>query len=321
MLTLTEGARAQYEEYLRRVRACIAAAGQASPAEVIADIEEHVSRELEDAAEPVSGEAVRQVLGRLGEPEQWIALEELPWWRRVALRVRTGPEDWRLAYAAFGLLFVGVLFGWIFSGTHTWEYPMDSPGLTPMVTPSGTAGSSHEFNLTALAIFWVVSFIVARAAVAAATDRSHLSSGQKWLVYPSLVVPYGFAAIAVLIGLPCLVGAGGFMLSEESLKAGGLQTSVVDYPLPRSWGINAYEARAGIFGAYVGVITAGLWWITLGVLLLFRRPRQVAQILFAPFLRNISRKLCVTAIVAGSFLLVLAAAATVVAHAQNHRYF
>jgi len=302
MLELTEGARAQYEEYLRRVRACMAAAGQASPAEVIADIEEHVWRELEGAAEPVSGEAVRQVLARLGEPEQWIALEELPWWRRVALRVRTGPEDWRLAYAAFGLLFVGVLFGWIFSDTRDWGYR-----------------KSHEFNLTALAIFWVVSFIVARAAVAAAADRSHLSPGQKWLVYPSLIVPYGFAAIAILIGLPCLLGVGGFALSEESLKAGGLHTNP-KYPHPQSWGVGHRDAQAGTFGGYVGVIAAGLWWITLGVLLLFRRPRQVARALFAPFLRNIPRKVCVTAIVVGSVLLVLAAAATVAAYAWDHRY-
>jgi hypothetical protein len=329
MLALTEEARKRYEEYLRRVRACMSAAGQASPDEVMADIEEHVSRELEGTAEPVSGETVRQVLARLGEPEQWIAADELPWWRRTLLRVRTGPEDWRLAYATLGVLFLGVLFGYFFGTTVTSGGPY-SPAMYQVdneiiqvpqknLFPQPPQ-ERHEFNVEVMVIFWVVSFILARAAIAAAVDRDAMSAGQKWLVYPSVVVPYVIVAVAILIAVPCLTAAGGFALSEESLRERhACLPGNVEYDLlPKSFEIDHYEVRAGHYGGYIGAITAGLWWITLGTLLLFRGPQRVARFMFAPFCKTIPKKACLVTIVIGMLMLALAAMERIT---STHTYF
>jgi len=309
----------------------MSAAGQASPDEVMADIEEHVSRELEGADEPVSGETVRQVLARLGEPEQWIAADELPWWRRTLLRVRTGPEDWRLAYATLGVLFLGVLFGYFF-GTTVTSGGRYSPGLyhvdSNLVGVGGLQENlfpqppqeRHEFNVEVMVIFWIVSFILARAAIAAAGDRAGMSAGQKWLVYPSVVVPYVIVAVAILIAVPCLTAAGGFVLSEEALRARqAFPPGNVEYDLlPKSFGIDHYQARAGRYGGYIGAITAGLWWITLGTLLLFRGPQRVVRFLFAPFCKTIPKKACVVTIGIGLLMLVLAAMERI---SSTHEYF
>lgn len=66
--------------------------------------------------------------------------------------LRQGPEDWRLAYLAFGLLAVGLII------------PPLLIGLLP------------------------ASFCVARAAVAVAQDRGEPLGAQRWLIYPPLVL-------------------------------------------------------------------------------------------------------------------------------------
>lgn len=114
MATLTNEAAAAYQDYVNRVRACLAAAGVADPADVLKELQAHVDEELKDAAAPVALETVQGVLQRLGLPERWVSEDELPSWRRMLLRFRAGPEDWRLAYAAFGLLLCGVLLRWTF---------------------------------------------------------------------------------------------------------------------------------------------------------------------------------------------------------------
>jgi hypothetical protein len=49
------------------------------------------------------------VLKKLGKPQQWVPMEELPWWWRIIFRLRSGPEDWRLAYISLALLVAGLM--------------------------------------------------------------------------------------------------------------------------------------------------------------------------------------------------------------------
>jgi len=79
--------------------------------EVLRDLRDHIEKELSGRAQPVSEQDVREVLARLGPPEQVVGDEELSFWRRLVLRLGTGPEDWRLAYVSLGVLvvFVGPL--------------------------------------------------------------------------------------------------------------------------------------------------------------------------------------------------------------------
>jgi len=129
--------------------------------EVEQNITEHIENELKSTTEPVSSNELEAVLKSLGSPRQWIPEEELPWWRKAILRLRTGPEDWRLAYISFGLLIAGFVI------------------------------------LPSFIVLIPASFIVARAALAEAADSNELKA-QKWLIYPSLIIVYSFVLFWLL---------------------------------------------------------------------------------------------------------------------------
>src|SRR5262249_57358301 len=74
--------------------------------EVERDVLGHIDAELAGQPQPIGADRLLNVLERLGAPDDWV--EEDPQWRRVVARLRSGPEDWRLAYLTFGSLFVGV---------------------------------------------------------------------------------------------------------------------------------------------------------------------------------------------------------------------
>ena len=308
MATLTEDARSAYEEYIGSVRVCLATAGTASPEEVIADVRQHVDRELEGLGEPVSEPALREVLTRLGQPRQWIAEEDLPWWRRALLRVRTGPEDWRLTYATIGTVLLGVIFGWLFCHTRTWPH-----------------GTSHDFNWEALAVFLVVSFILARAAVAAAAKGRGLSECQKWLVYPSLLPVYVLLAATIVGWAPLVAGGLGFEISEHSLRDAADAGQVVVGYYPFAWLEDLVrgdtDVQAGIFAAWAATMGAGIWWTLVGLLLLLKRPRGMIVAVFSPFLKRLSRRWAVRTIAVGLLLAGLGIAAAIVAHKWNQSYF
>ena len=159
MVTLSDNARKALDEYLRQTRMYLQGAVSVDAKEVEQNITEHIENELRGAAEPVGLDALDAVLKKLGSPRQWVPEEELPEWRRLILRLRTGPDDWRLAYLSFGLLILAFLLFLVF----------------PLFR-----------------IFFVLlsaSFCAARAALSATEDR-RLPRPQKWLIYPSLIVTY-----------------------------------------------------------------------------------------------------------------------------------
>lgn len=98
MITLSESAERSLQDYLRQARLYLRGSRSVDADEVEKSITEHIENELEGAAEPVSRDVLDAVLKKLGRPQQWVPMEELPWWWKIIFRLRSGPEDWRLAY-------------------------------------------------------------------------------------------------------------------------------------------------------------------------------------------------------------------------------
>ena len=164
MITLSENAERSLRDYLRQARSYLRGSRSVDADEVEQNIAEHIENELAGAAEPVSIDVLDAVLKKLGRPQQWVPMEELPWWWRIIFRLRCGPEDWRLAYISLFLLVVGIL---------TLPYPL--------------AGI----------VLILASFLTSRAAVAEAGNLKELKA-QKWLLYPSLIIVYIFVLLTLL---------------------------------------------------------------------------------------------------------------------------
>lgn len=154
MLTLTNDAQSNLERYLRRVKAALQGHPSVDADEVERDIRGHIEAELADSPEPITAHHLGNVLERLGSPSQWVPVDELPMWRKVLVRLSSGPEDWRLAYVTFAL-FVAA----------------------PMVGPVGP-------------VFLLASFPMARATLALLHEHDEPIGARRWLVYPPLVVAY-----------------------------------------------------------------------------------------------------------------------------------
>jgi hypothetical protein len=165
MITLSESAKKSLEDYLRQARAYLRGSKSVDSDEVEQNITEHIENELEGAAEPVSHDVLEAVLKKLGKPQQWVPEEELSWWRKIILRLRSGPEDWRLSYLSFTLIVAGLL-------------------LSPNV-PVGI-------------ILILAGFIAARAVLSVTVNDKELKA-QRWLIFPSLILVY----IPLLLFIMC----------------------------------------------------------------------------------------------------------------------
>jgi len=164
MITLSENAKRSLQDYLRQARAYLRGSKSVDADEVEQNITEHIESELEGSAEPVSRDMLDAVLKKLGRPQQWVPMEELPWWWRIIFRLRSGPEDWRLAYISLALLTAGIFM---------MSY---APGGIVLI---------------------LAGFVASRAAVAEAGGPEELKA-QKWLLYPSLIFVYFFVLLALL---------------------------------------------------------------------------------------------------------------------------
>ena len=182
MKSLTDTAQNRLDKYLSRARASLHTCTGVDADEVESDIRAHIETELEGIDEPVSLNNLEAVLERLGSPTQWVPEEENSWWRKIILRLRTGPEDWRLAYIAFGLFMVSFLV----AKPPTWFAIL----VSPILILEGTAQG----------ILLLASFCISRAALVVIANRDELG-GQKWLIYPPLLFIYIPMAI-VMFGWP-----------------------------------------------------------------------------------------------------------------------
>jgi hypothetical protein len=180
-MTMTADAQRLYDRYLQTVRWSVR--GIADAGEIERDVRDHVASALHGEQGPVTSDTLREVLSRLGDPWQWVPLEELPLWRRTLMRFWLGPDDWRLAYLCFGLTILGLI-----------------------LLPVGVG-----------AVLLIGAYLIARATYEIACDREGSLGPRRWLVYPPLAM---FSAIAlfVLLGgaaIPAIgwgIGERGFRL-------------------------------------------------------------------------------------------------------------
>lgn len=165
MIELTTEARARFDDYLRRLRTALR--GTPAAEEVEQNVREHVEIALAGAAAPAGAEQLSQILDRLGPPERWLADEDKPLWRRMMGRLQSGPEDWRLAYLAFGVLVLMFLF-----------FPVG--GI----------------------LLLIPAYLLSRACVEVIDERGETLGARRWLVYPALVAVLLFALTTLLIMPP-----------------------------------------------------------------------------------------------------------------------
>ena len=250
MKKLTEDAKVRLDKYLDQARNSLCKCTSIDADEVESDIKTHIETELEGTDEPVSLKNLEAILDRLGSPTQWVPEEEIAWWRKVILRLRKGPEDWRLAYISFGLLMFAFLAGRqlsYFAGRHT-------------------------FLLLILA-----SFILARAAIYTAGDTKELG-GQRWLLYPSLLIVYIPLAVLVVIWpvIPVTI------MAETQTHAFSHPPTYLKF-IPNYPGSQFYT-----FWISAGAAIIGLWWAVLGIFCCFS-PKLVRAVL-RPFADRFKRR-------------------------------
>lgn len=186
MTRMTDDARQRVESYLRRVRASLADDPAADEDEVAEGIREHLEHALSGVDEPVTVAQVERVLDELGDPGSWSDTEAAGW-RALLSRLHRGPEDWRLAYLAFGTFVLGLAFA-----DPLW------------------------FLLPA-------SFFLARAGVSVGQAAEGRLAGKRWLLYPPLVLVYLALVPGALLWPVATVHAGvspgGFLVDLVGLPA------------------------------------------------------------------------------------------------------
>lgn len=167
MIEMTPAARERLDNYLQRMRSELRGTRAVVADEVEQSVREHIEIALSQTQSPVGATEVIGILDRLGPPEQWLAEEERPLWRRALDQIRSGPEDWRLAYLSFGLVLASIVLIPIFG-----------------------------FLLLIPAMF------VSRAWIELTRDRGEPLDARRWLVYPAIAIVLAFATGLMLIGPP-----------------------------------------------------------------------------------------------------------------------
>lgn len=262
MIPLTDGAKALYADYISKVRARLFSSGAADADEILADLQEHVSEELADTPEPATHEAMRAVLERLGSPDQWVNADDLPWWRKVLMRLRTGPEDWRLVYFSFVALIVGALpISFILSraAIAAQKEPL-APAQKWLAYPSLIIVYVVILGIVLIPVPIIGGAVGYELSFASLTEYSRLHGTKA-------PTPTNYPPI---------------------LKSLGLNRYT--------------DVRAGVVGVWMGVATGGAWLMLLGGALLFRGPRRFAACVFAPFLDESSKRWAVTILLFGLLL-------------------
>ena len=147
MIDLTQEAKEKFDEYMRNVRRSFGGS------EVEQSVREHIEAALTGVPAPVGAASLTQVLSHLGSPEQWVADEERPSWRRVIDRLMRGPEDWRLAYLTFTLTMVALA-----------------------LLPIGGM------------LLLIPAYLLARAHVDLMTEHAQPLGARRWLVLPPIAI-------------------------------------------------------------------------------------------------------------------------------------
>jgi hypothetical protein len=166
MIEMTPAASERVNNYLQRLRCELRGTRSVAADEVEQSVREHIEIALAHASSPVGATEVTGVLDRLGPPERWLSDEDRPAWRRFMNRLSTAPDDWRLAYLAFGIFLASLLL-----------FPIGPLLIIP-------------------------AMLVSRAYVELARDRGESLGARRWLVYPSIAIVLAIATGLLIIGPP-----------------------------------------------------------------------------------------------------------------------
>jgi hypothetical protein len=258
VIRYTPEALAHLDDYLAEVRSAVAGHNSISPDEVEADVRDHVTAALEHAEQPITEQAVADVLERLGPPDQWVADSRRSIWkylgdklkpvgyravegikalpgeayqagRGLAARVRGLPHGWRLAYVAFGLFALGMV-----------AFPL-------------------------FPAFLIASYIAARADVALARERGEPLGARRWLVYPPMVV----VSLVLFVALTLWPIGLGAAAAEINWRVRSDVAGVIGVPV---------KIVQPVVGIYTAAGALSVWWMLLSLVTL-RFPGLPAALL------------------------------------------
>jgi hypothetical protein len=222
---LTQEAQDKLDRYLRRVKAALRAHPSVDADEIERDIRGHIEAELAESPTPITEARLRGVLDRLGTPNQWVPAEDVPAWHRMLVRLRSGPEDWRLAYLTFALFIA-----------------------SPM-----TVGPSA-------AVLFFASTLLARATLALLEEEAEAIGARRWLVYPPLFVTYGGVALAIFLVPPALVASAGDPSLRTEARAWLAEPFWVTLSLATAFGAGAWWTLFGLLAArFAGGVRLLFW--------------------------------------------------------------
>jgi hypothetical protein len=174
MIEMTAAARERLDNYFERMRAELRGTRSVVAEEVEQSVREHIEIALAGSPSPVGATEVIGVLDRLGAPERWLADEDRPVWRRVIAKLRSGPDDWRLAYLSFGLFLASIVF-----------------------LPIGGF------------LLLLPAMLVSRASYEIARSRGESLGPRAWLIYPAIAMLLALITGLLLIGPPIGIMAAG----------------------------------------------------------------------------------------------------------------
>lgn len=180
MIDLTREAQIKFDEYMGRTRRALR--GRRERTDVEQSVREHIETALSGASAPVGTSELSAVLAQLGPPEQWIAPEDQPAWKRVVTRLLVGPEDWRLAYLSFAFTL-----------------------LTFFLLPAGGI------------FFLIPAYLLSRAHVELVAERGESLGARRWLVLPPIVVIAAILTVAALVAP--IAGFGAWLIDQHGLAA------------------------------------------------------------------------------------------------------
>ena len=264
MIRLSDRTQNRLDEYLRQVRASLEDCEKVDAKEVQQDITEHIERELAGTAEPVSLDQLDDVLRRLGGPQQWVPGAEATERDEVTMKASVGREYRLLAYVAFGLFLLCFL---IPIALQQFLRPIRFYPLFP-------------WGVWTAAILLLSSFFTARVVLYAAGSPSQLA-GQRWLVYPPLIVVYVVVCVVMLLW-PVLPSAGPGVYGNWTLAE------------RTAWFCARLDSRPYEIWHLPGpyrfdpAVNLALWWLILAVVLLIWPG--LLRIIFRPFANRFNRR-------------------------------
>ncbi|MFC1675893.1 hypothetical protein ACFL3G_02380 [Planctomycetota bacterium] len=278
MINFNEDAKKHMDKYLCEVRTCLRDCPSVDADEVEQNIIEHIENEFQGQTEPVSFNQLDAVLKKLGNPTQWVPEEEIAWWRKVVLRLRTGPEDWRLAYISFGLLLLSFCL-----------LALNHRGLEAIfIFPIVAMRQPLSFLL------FLASFIISRATLTTAEKNTETLGGQKWLIYPSLILMY-----APILLLLLFWHTGALIGTAESL----VHWNQTYDNWMKGVGIPHNSTKYYFIWTFIIIALTGLWWSLLSLVTI--KWSKLVQIAFYPFASRFNRRKGFLFLLIGIILMVI----------------